>query len=1572
MRKNWKRLLAMVMALSIMVSTMNLPAWAADEEPLCGQEAHVHGDGCYELTCNREHEDTYTIVEDTKVYDEHIHGAGCYADVPSCDKEEHIHTEACYVPAEVQDFLDAVAGIEVPEEDLVLEENAELAEEFSEILFAAYGLFEELTEEEQELEEVQIAMMELENMLTVLPDYGVSNYALSNVVVRPDYNPGSCVPGVSKFGGSISKAVGETGFYQRRAVQDFRCTGCGWYYGRSDAKEYANFEVVGENLDVITDISYEVGNLQGYPCLQMNFTGAKAGTAKVTLRYDVNFHTRWNSSYAACPSCGAMTPVLQYDDNWYHYEDTFYVTVESPKHEDQVWYVYVPTNGIENGSATIELNAVLPRNSIYYYNYGYVYNKYNAFMPVRNASLSDPNGVRGNYANVTWEYTRHKDWVGAPSYDYGINLTVTGLDTPTPDGKPISVFLNYEWPYSCQLVNANDFYMYYNMRWGNTVKSEIRIVVYEPETVTIKAGDANKYTHNYGDEQTGKSVDRLSYGAKLWTVNDVKNSPNIPKSSNENVVKPSFWPDTDLLYRSGTSAWYWAVGKEEGTAKVSTTYTYFGNYVGSASNYIEVYPRTTYVDVVNYKVIADDVNTTPVTIVKEFDGLTEDQIPDNFQLKYTIAGCSEHKTTQAVMLNKADATVTNANGTPSLVWNVDLPAVKHGDVTHTITFTESNAGVTGFTGPIMTGSTVTLESLTVEDGVKPVITVTNKYDPDKNMYVLSYDGMGGIGCPATQYTNIGNTTNHTFEVKGAETELKVPTHPQGYTFLGWSETDTNQAVAYAYNSEIKTYTPATITLTKAAPSKTLYAVWKERPHVEPNPKLEKLEKVRVTNGAQAPAGTPSDVEYGTVIFRSDDQKVKLLYKITVTGTEGAQYKVTDEGAEWVSGGTATKDGTTLVVTGTIADGETTAVIYVTKEFGAADIKNNMLTNNAELVSNGTTDDPTDGPSGDNGKDGDNSDASEQRNVTINFKTDGGETLKDSYDKDYDKGGNFEGINVNKPANARKAAPRATAETIVIPWTIEKDGKTYVLDEVASKGALDRLGALQTVTQDVVEDIIYSLDMKGGNDTTKPDGGSDGIPDKYQAKVVYTATTGGSQDGVDTYATIMKDGKMATEGTISIAGATATANSGYYFVSWTAGATGHDGWNHGPSTDAELAGFSIDDAKGGAVYTFTANFAAKTALAIKIVGNTNTVTYNGNEQSVTGYTMTVKDKDGNEIDLPAGLTVTPASADSVAKGTAASETAYPMGLTQDGFGVTGDNAGKYTVTFTVTDGWLKINPPETVLDVTAGPVETTYDGQEHPVTPVVTVDGVTVNDATVTIVYKDAEGNVITGVPTDAGTYTAEITATKDGKSDSTTATVKINPKALTVTTDSASKTYDGTALTAPGRVDGLVDGETVTFTVTGTQTAVGNSRNGYTLTWDGSAKESNYTVAEGTIGTLTVNAVNNNDDDDDDDGPDPVRPTEPEPSPEPTVPEPVEPGPVVEPEPAPGPEVEDIADLPDDDVPLADLPKDPEEFEELEEPDVPLANVPETGDAMLAWASAAALSGLGLAFLSRRKKEENI
>ena len=102
----------------------------------------------------------------------------------------------------------------------------------------------------------------------------------------------------------------------------------------------------------------------------------------------------------------------------------------------------------------------------------------------------------------------------------------------------------------------------------------------------------------------------------------------------------------------------------------------------------------------------------------------------------------------------------------------------------------------------------------------------------------------------------------------------------------------------------------------------------------------------------------------------------------------------------------------------------------------------------------------------------------------------------------------------------------------------------------------------------------------------------------------------------------------------------------------------------------------------------------------------------------------------------------------------------------------------------------------------------------------------------------------------------EVTVTGKGNyTGSVTREYKVTPRELTVTTESASKPYDGTPLTAPGRVEGLVDGETVELRLTGSQTEVGSSDNTYELAWTGSARQANYTVADGELGKLTVTAA---------------------------------------------------------------------------------------------------------------------
>ena len=111
--------------------------------------------------------------------------------------------------------------------------------------------------------------------------------------------------------------------------------------------------------------------------------------------------------------------------------------------------------------------------------------------------------------------------------------------------------------------------------------------------------------------------------------------------------------------------------------------------------------------------------------------------------------------------------------------------------------------------------------------------------------------------------------------------------------------------------------------------------------------------------------------------------------------------------------------------------------------------------------------------------------------------------------------------------------------------------------------------------------------------------------------------------------------------------------------------------------------------------------------------------------------------------------------------------------------------------------------------------------------------------------------------TDFTNVTGTITVTITGIGNYTgkaTRTYSITPKTYTVTTESDSKVYDGTALTAGGKVSGIVKGETVDFTITGSQTSVGTSDNTYELNWTGSAKESNYKHGKDSIGTLTVKA----------------------------------------------------------------------------------------------------------------------
>ena len=254
------------------------------------------------------------------------------------------------------------------------------------------------------------------------------------------------------------------------------------------------------------------------------------------------------------------------------------------------------------------------------------------------------------------------------------------------------------------------------------------------------------------------------------------------------------------------------------------------------------------------------------------------------------------------------------------------------------------------------------------------------------------------------------------------------------------------------------------------------------------------------------------------------------------------------------------------------------------------------------------------------------------------------------------------------------------------------------------------------------------------------------------------------------------------------------------------------------------------------------------VVVVITGHKKSFEYDGTEKSVKGYDVSITQ--GSKY---AESDFTFSGNDEV-KGTEAGT--YDMGLKLEDFTNNNENYGK--VTFQVLDGQLKITPKsitpdgpntpdekKTGIEVT-DPEGSIYDGLPHvnPLTVTDTKTGKELEenkDYTLTYVGDVVNVGTVKVKVKGIGNYTGEFTKK-----------YQITPREYTVTTDSAEKPYDGTALTAGGRVNNLVDGETVTLKITGSQTEVGSSNNTYSLTWDGSAKEKNYTHGTDSIGLLTV------------------------------------------------------------------------------------------------------------------------
>ncbi|WP_090143255.1 YDG domain-containing protein, partial [Limnohabitans sp. DM1] len=232
-------------------------------------------------------------------------------------------------------------------------------------------------------------------------------------------------------------------------------------------------------------------------------------------------------------------------------------------------------------------------------------------------------------------------------------------------------------------------------------------------------------------------------------------------------------------------------------------------------------------------------------------------------------------------------------------------------------------------------------------------------------------------------------------------------------------------------------------------------------------------------------------------------------------------------------------------------------------------------------------------------------------------------------------------------------------------------------------------------------------------------------------------------------------------------------------------------------------------------------------ALTATGNSGSVTYNGTEQSVTGFTVS---------------------------GLQGSDTAASLSSVS-ATGASGKNAGSYTNTvtagteanYTVTtaNGTLQIGKAS--LTATGNSAALTYNGADQSVSGF-TVSGLLGSDTVANLSSITASG--ATGK--NAGNYTNTVTAGTEANYTVTTAngTLQIGKAALTATGNSAALTYNGADHSVSGfTVSGLQGSDTVaSLSSVMALGATGKNAGSYTNTVT-AGTETNYTVttANGTL-----------------------------------------------------------------------------------------------------------------------------
>ena len=234
---------------------------------------------------------------------------------------------------------------------------------------------------------------------------------------------------------------------------------------------------------------------------------------------------------------------------------------------------------------------------------------------------------------------------------------------------------------------------------------------------------------------------------------------------------------------------------------------------------------------------------------------------------------------------------------------------------------------------------------------------------------------------------------------------------------------------------------------------------------------------------------------------------------------------------------------------------------------------------------------------------------------------------------------------------------------------------------------------------------------------------------------------------------------------------------------------------------------------------------KASVTVTITGATGSMVYNGSEQQVSGYS----------VSIPAGVTLTESQiigpANAVANGTHVGT--YYMGLTTDAFSVNNNN---YNVSFELTDGVLTIT--RATATVTAEAKTKVYGAEDPALTAM--VSGLQNGDAANAIQYT-----VSRAAGENVGTYTITPSgAAIQGDYNVTyvTANMTITRAMATVTAEAKTKVYGTTDPALTAVVSGMQNGDAANVIQYIVSRTAGENVGTYTITPSGAATQGNYDV----------------------------------------------------------------------------------------------------------------------------------